>query len=61
MEPACNKIELQTIAIKSVDPKDQINAKAKVVKSYETRVKRFEGEPGDVEASKTHPWHLHDR
>ena len=61
MEPARSKIELQTIPIKSVDPKDQINAKAQVVKICETRVKRFEGELGDVEASKAHPWHLHDR
>ena len=61
MESARSKIELQTIPIKSVDPKDQINAKAKIVKICDTRVKLFEGEPGDVEASKAHPWHLHDR
>ena len=61
MEPARSKIELQTIPIKSVDPKDQINAEAKVVKICHTRVKLFEGEPGDVEASKSHLWHLHDR
>ena len=61
MESARSKIELQTIPIKSVDPKDQINAKAKVVKICDTRVKLFEGEPGDVEASKSYQWHLHDR
>jgi hypothetical protein len=61
MEPTRSKIELQTIPIKSVDPKDQVNAKAKVVKICNTRVKLFEGAPGDVEASKAHPWHLHDR
>ena len=61
MEPARSKIELQTIPIKGVDPKDQINAKAQVVKICDARVKLFEGEPGDVEASKSYPWHLHDR
>jgi hypothetical protein len=61
MEPARSKIELQTIPIKSVDPKYQINAKAKVVKICDTRVKLFEGAPGDIEASKAHSWHLHDR
>jgi len=34
MEPARSKIELRTIPITSVDPKDQINATVKVVKSY---------------------------
>jgi hypothetical protein len=61
MEPTRSKIELQTIPIKSVDPKDQINAKAKVVKICDPRVKLFERELGDVEASKSHPWYLHDR
>ena len=55
MESTRSKIELQTIPIKSVDPKDQINAKAKVVKICDPRVKLFEREPGDVEASKSHP------
>jgi hypothetical protein len=46
MEPARRKIELQTIPIKGVDPKDQINAKAKVVKICDARVKLFEGGTG---------------
>jgi hypothetical protein len=46
MEPARSKIELQTIPIKGVDPKDQINAKAKVVKICDTCVKLFEGGTG---------------
>ena len=61
MEPTRSKIELQTVPIKSVDPKDQSNAKAKVVKICDTRIKLFEGESSNVEASKAHPWHLHDR